>query len=1073
MASDASSYDENKRCQDSLLDDHSRRVSSDTLRQFESFLREQDAYKTASKTDKTNIIDQQGKKTWAFPELILSQFMEVYDKCRREGNVMHFSEKQQYEGKLESGIMLDFDCKFREANPEPARTIRLRIIEAVMEVIAGTLFAIPKGAETKVAWIERPSFTQITDSTGTVFKRGFHLLVPGICLTRPHKKYIIHKLRNDTRVGTALREFGVIDGEKSLDENSASVPVLFLGSCKSGSVICYKLVGIYQVELRYIRPQEMLDIKDEPYILDAKATEERNKPKYNLAYELSLTGEMKGGNKLIPKVVYKPVPELEIKIGEYGARSVNGRISDEEIFIAENEVDALVRSSPEALHIQGLLSLLSMDYCSDRTKWRNVIYALANSSNSRICYKPLAVWFSQKCPEKWKAGGEMALNQLWDEAKVRSSNNGDHNILTMKSIDYWARTCDPDRHTAITRDGYFAKLQKYVYDCRGTIENAMVSDILHSLLRHKFCVDYEGKIAVWYEFITDKDHGIKSGEIWKWRKEPCNPISIQDYMTKELPGIYNRAIQIISDRRQKAESKEKAKYFTEIYKALEKSRLRLYQNTFKNNTIKECVNNFIHRGFTQKLDVTCPNIFGVKNGILVMSRNTIFIDHFHEYPVSKYTTVEWKGKFNPLAPDPIQSKLLGMIADIIIEKDARIKLMMALSTGLVGGSKSLPLIILKGNARNGKSVLMSFMRQTLGSMYSTDVDPALYTSKIDGADKPNSALMTIKGMNFSKAEESVKGEVLNTVMLKKLIKTFGLSARELHKPQENVQITATQFFCTNFEPEILTMDDGTWRRVQLYIPRTKFMPDPDPNSEFEVKGDEKFESIYPNDPNYQTAWLQILVYFYEWFLNEYNGIYDSIPSPTIDRTTEEYRNEHDHVNRFISKFVVYSPKNATKSPDSALINIAYKYQSWCETSRISCRLSPDNICKIFADSSLVKQLRRIDGGNEYETFGIRVMDQKDSLQEGERYYKPMIFEPRQHKKDRTPNWWIPERKESKMGVSVKIENEVGVEEISCLDDDKQYVNVKSQAAADSLSLTPNTIPNSSNGSDILDDLFQP
>ena len=907
----------------------------------------------------------------------------------------------------------------------------------------------------------------ITDSTGTVFKRGFHLLIPGICLTRPHKKYIIHQLKSSARLDVALRNLGVIDGAKSLDENSASVPVLFLGSCKSNSMAVYKLSAIYQVMLTYIRPQEM-DIKDEPYVEVTKTKgssvpdgEEKSKPKYNLAYELSLTCEMKGGNKLIPKVTYKSIPELDVKIDDHYARTMNGKISDAELFMTENQVNALVQSSPDALHIQGLLSILTPEYYIEYDKWIKVIYALANSSDSRICYKPLAAWFSQKCAEKWKQGGEQYLDKLWESTKIIDNSR---NRLTVKSIDYWARICDPIRYEEITRDGYFAKLQKYIYDCRGVIENAMVSDILHSLLRHKFYAEPEGKGEVWYEFVTDKDHGYKPGELWKWRREPNKPVAIEDYMTKELPGIYNRAMGVIVERRQKAETKEKAKYFTEIIKSLEKSRLRLYQNMFINNTVKRCVNNFIYRGFSQKLDKTCPNIFGVGNGVLVMGRDTQFIDHFHEYAVSKYTTVMWKKgeKFNPLSPIPIQAKLLGMIADIIIEPDARVKIMMFLSTGLVGSLKNLPLLLMTGSGCNGKSVLMAFMRKVLQSHYASAVNSQVYCSQPESADRPNSAIMQFDGKNLTVAEENNKEAKLNSLAIKNLNMSFDISNRDLNEKQRSFQITATQIATSNYDYVVESNDDGTWRRLQLYETKSKFTVNPDPKNEFEVKMDEKFMREYPDDPSYQLAWLQILVYFYERFQNEYNGLYNLVPSATIDKCTESFRNKYDLINRFINEFVVYSPKYATGGEDALLDNIAAKYRNWCGIYHSGHRLgSYDQTIKDFENSSLQKQLRRnTDKPGKYETFGVRFLERESKLLDGEVYYRPRtVTEFGRAKKDNTPNWWLPatakhESKAAPMSGEYKdvkdsnviINNESSSvdqkSDFSILDDDKQYVNVK-------------------------------
>ena len=67
------------------------------------------------------------------------------------------------------------------------------------------------------------------------FKYGFHLLVPGVVVSRGYKKYLIRDLRENKAIGAVLADLGVVgDVRECLDAGSASVPVLYVGSCKKG-----------------------------------------------------------------------------------------------------------------------------------------------------------------------------------------------------------------------------------------------------------------------------------------------------------------------------------------------------------------------------------------------------------------------------------------------------------------------------------------------------------------------------------------------------------------------------------------------------------------------------------------------------------------------------------------------------------------------------------------------------------------------------------------------------------------------------------------------------------------------
>lgn len=1014
--SDTFSYEENKINQSQVLDEKLQNIYNTGIRNLEAFFRDQFNFKTPSKTGNTNVVDQRGGITWAFPDDTFAELMHHVEECRKEGSTLHLSERQRYDGLEESGIMLDFDCKYKVAKPEIKRTDKSNLIEAIMEIIVDTLdhTNIVRGqSDTKVGMIERPRSSILEKEN--LYKKGFHLLIPGIRLNSPHKKYIVSEIRKSPRVGAILKDMSVVNYDDACDANSASVPVLFIGSCKMNGGLKYELTGVWDVPLTpgRIRPQEIHDLK--------------TLSKYNLAYEFCLTHEAKyrdGSAPLIVKNVFRAGAGLDAKIDSNYARTMNGILTGSDMILAENKVNALVHASPDALYMQGLLEILSTEYYTDRNKWRDVIFALANSSNSRVDYKWLAIWFSQKCPEKWSQGGPAALDEIWEESRIRITVGATSGakFLTDRSIAYWARLCDKDRYALTTQENYFHKLQSYSYEYSGQIENSMVADILFSMLKYKFTVDYEGKTPVWYEFITNEDHGIQYGEVWKWRKEPSDPISLQQYMTDKLPEIYNRVVKKFEDsRKQHAENKEKGKFYVQSIKNLSRSRTKLFTNIFKRHTIKECIDRFVKRGFAKQLDVTCPYIFGVGNGVLELSRKSRFIDHYHEHPISKATSVPWKGHFDPERPDAHQQKLLDMIADIIIENDARIKIMMFLSTGLVGGVKNTPLLLIVGGGSNGKTVLMSLTMETLGrDVYSSFINPQVYSKQPESADRANSSLMQFKGKNFTVGEETNKGDPLCPAALKGNIFSSGVSSRELHSKQESFQISATQIVTSQYEFIVPTTDHGTWRRLSQYIARTKFCANPDPANIFETKDDPKCRE-YPNDKNYQIAWLQILVYFYEWFQDVYDGNYANVSSPTIDAITEKFRNDQDKINQFIYKFVAISPSYATEGPDAILENVAMKYLKWYDMNHGAKKQTLSDIIKEFENSSIQKYLRRNRQGS-YETFGIRVLDEKDFLRAGETYFKPRT-EDYQTRKDSKVFWWkrpdakMPETKTSETKTS--------------------------------------------------------
>lgn len=990
ITTDVSSYEENQAYVQNLLDEKINNTHNTALRNFTEFLRDQYSYKTATKVDKTNIIDQDSKQTWALPNEVVMQLLHHIEECRKSGATLHMSEKQQYTNKMESGIMLDIDAKYKIANPEIKKTSKFKLVEAIVEIIVNSLdhsyVAVEDDKSSTICGIiERPKSSLIDNEK--LFKKGLHILIPGIWVTRPYKKYIVAEIKKSPKVIGILQEMGMVNADVAVDTGSATVPVYFLGSCKTSGGLKYELTSIYDVTLTpsFIRTQEI------PI-----------PTKYNLAYEFSLGFEAKYKDGMLPMIkkrIYPPSQSLESKIRDYYSRTTNGIINESDILDVDNKINALIQSCPDALYVQGLLSTLTQDYYTDYAKWRDVIFALANSSDGRINYKPLAIWFSQKCPEKFSAD---SVNNIWEESRIRTTTSGFKGV-TIRSLEYWARQCDQLQYFEKTRQNYYHKLLNYSYEFKGHIEHAMISDLLFSMLKTKFVVDYDLKSIVWYEFITNQDHNFIEGEIWKYRREPGNPITLQQYITNKLPEVFNQVVHRFHDNRNKTEKKELSKTYATILKALEKSKLNLFNQRFKDACIKESINWFVQRGFTKKLDVSCPNVLGVGNGLLEMNKCVRFIDHYHEYFISKHTTVPWRGKFDPNKPDAFQQKLLDTISDIIIENDARIKLLMFLSTGLVGGAKNLPLLLLTGGGSNGKTLLMTLMMNTLGKdVYSSPINPLVYSKQPESPDRPNSALMQFKGRNFTVGEETNKGTPLCPAALKATNKSSDVSAREMFGKQESFQVSATQVVTSQYEFEIHTTDHGTWRRILSYVARTKFCSNPDPANIFETKDDPKCRDM-ATDKNYQMAWLQILVYFYEWFQDAYDGNFDLVPSPTIDLQTETFRDTQDRVNSFINKFVVYSPKYATEGQEASLESVALRFLKWHDMHYGAKRQTLSEIVKDFENSAIQKNLRRNKIG-VYETFGIRVLDEKEYMRDEETYFKPRNDGYRPHK-DKIPFWW--------------------------------------------------------------------
>lgn len=904
---------------------------------------------TGKADPRTNIIDQGDRVTYALPGDAVASLFALLEGGRREGLAAHFSERQGTPEAPACGIMLDYDLVVGAPDVSVSERSLHRIACRVVLALRRDLVFAAGEATVHVFSIVKPEPVPVEADKGgeARFKYGFHLLAPGVHVSRGYKKYLVRALREDAGICGALTALGALgDPRECLDLNSPSVPVLFAGSCKRGGVpygfgpafeISFEAGGGEADFFPMVRALRPADLEKE----------------YNLVAETSVCFEAQYPDKRPPLVpvqarVYRP--ELAAEIEDLAARTQNLLADPRELLLAEHSLSTLAVHDPEARYLHQILDLLDESYWTERNKWRDVVFALANTSET---YKPLAEWFSQKY-YKWGDGTTKRLegfDQLWEDAVAR---RGDAHPLTKRSLIRWAQLCNPERFRQISEQSYFSLLARYVYDYGGILEHYMVAKVLHAMLGNKFVVDidegHRGRYTYcWFEFVVPGQVACP-GEVWKWRKE-VEPDELQAYLSENLVKVLEQVAEHIEEQRAAAENEDQASYYKKLGGAFLSSRRKVFNDTFKNGVVKQANYLFRRRGFVDALDKD-SDLIGVGNGVLRLGPTCELIDHFHEFPVLKFTPVP----FRPFDPaDPWTRLMLGAIADIIPEPDFREWLLFFAASSLAGGVKEGILLLWNGGGANGKTFVMRMVAKAVGKHYAKKLNIALLTSERESADRPNSAVMQLKGCRWGYVEETQKAEPLNSQRLKELVNPGEISGRDLNKAQENFEVTANIAVGQNYDFAIDTTDHGTWRRLRHYRSKVRFCMNPDPRNPYEKKDDQRFVREYINDGDCQAAFLGILVFFYERLQREYGGELKRVPCPTLERETEVFRNGQDTINRFISEAVVASPDFKVEYP---LAVVAGHYVTWYSTNIDRCRHVASEIIQDLENSALQRFIRR-------------------------------------------------------------------------------------------------------------------
>ena len=897
---------------DAKLDNNLQLKSSASYRELTTFLRD---YKSRESGD-SNIIDQGLKIAYCIPEKLLPRFFILLEKCRSDKLILNFSEKQ-----LEpSGLMLDFDILQEGEDSQLSDASFYKIARVVFELISTM---IPSNTSISThAMILRKSKTEYKDED-KCFKDGFHVLIPGIRLTKIVKKYIIKRIIEENlldEVFSGMTFRG--DVNSTLDKNSAHVVTLFPGNCKNGKTP-YDIYHVYSVELKLGRVASLIQV---------------NLPNTcNVVYEFSVNWPVDNG--IVKKAEPILTDEIIALITQWSCKpsEVTRKLND--------DLSILNLHDPDSDELRSIIDILSVDRCEDYKHWFSITCALAYM-NER--YKLLALHFSGKRPK----GVRIEFERVWTEAVASKKY-----AYSKDMIYNYAKQDNPEAYMKIVSESVFMMLINYIFDQKvgGYVDHWHIAMLLHKMVGSKFAVDFDeaSRGYVWHEFVLEDDPH-SHGEIYKWRS--CKDShALRNYISAKVPILFGRAIDYLADRKNKSEEEEQIKYYNALIKVVIQSSRKLYNHGFKTSVIMECESIFRVNDFTRQLDKE-ENIMGVGNGILVFDKVPLLIASYHPHRISRYSSVNYR-KLDPTDTSGWETAcaVFKSIWDLFPdgERDAFHYIMFFLCTSLTGRMKACIFLTLKGGGANGKSYLMELVRNLLGGAmehgYGCKLPIQFLTERDQMSTNANPVLVPLKWARLTYFSESDKSEHLRVAKKKMLTSHEPLPVRALYGNQENIMHKSNFILQTNYALTIDTTDHGTWRRERFYTMKIKFCANPDPSIATEKKDDPSFTTKKASNPDFLSGVLAILTVYLGILDMKYRGDINMVPCPTIIRETEEFRNSQDLINKYIKERIVVT---VDKDSELAMADLVDNYCLWYEANVRDSRHDRRDISFMFENSRL-------------------------------------------------------------------------------------------------------------------------
>jgi phage/plasmid-associated DNA primase len=928
----------------------------------------------------TNIIDRFTGKPYNVPERKIPKMFKILEACRLSKQKLMFAERQQDY----SGIMLDFDiyqdAEDDQLTDEIFHVLCQKIIELLMKIIN---FGETKKEVIYIGITRKPKI-MYKEEHGC-HKDGFHILMPGIKVQKGVKKLIINKLIENEIIDQVMAEVEPANinvkglpyqRNDFLDKNSATVPVFFIGSRTKKESVAYVLSHVYEATINF----EMKNIMLKPHKLA------KNKDA-NICHEFSLNYECPGGT--IKKHNYEACDKYNTEIQELNR-------NDKEVEEANKNYGALSMNSvhdAQIKEIQELLDTLSPARHEDYGMWRDVVFALANTS---VSYKDLAEYFSRKSKDKFNMTD---FEKMWTDATRGPIKN--RRALTLGSIHYWAKQDNPERYKQLRNMSVYNTALTMVYETykEGTLSHSDISELLYRLLKHKFITDIpEGeKYRIWYEFILDDDDHIE-GELYKWRRWPGTPVSLMRYISETLPTLFDQVLKCAKKKYDDSIG-DLSKYYKKVLDNLKSTMRKLGDRNFKKNVMAESEDKFSKLGFSSMLDKE-PLIRGVANGVLKLSQRgqgPQLVQGYHSYMISKYTDVPYIA-FDPY--DPLTKKILITLRKMFPdnEPDSFEFTMYYLSSTLDGNPKESMFMLMVGVGSNGKTFLVELHKSAIGNIYGVKLPLNYLTSKNSSADTATPATMLLKDATFAYFSESDKYEVLNAARMKEITGQETLAGRKLHQDMINFKPKCHYLVTSNNDFDITSHDWGTWRRMCYNPLKIRFV---DINNEkidksdpCQREADDSITDTWTADPDVRGRYLGFMVWMHFWLYHtpEYRGKVKRVPHQHVAFETEKYRRRQDVVSAFLAQRLV-KVKGVDGETDTAVMHSMYeeiqKYTLWYQKTQGGLLIGK-GLIEMFQNSQIGNLIKKTKRGPFL--VGHRFLDNNEEPAENEEYAMKNIFD---------------------------------------------------------------------------------
>jgi P4 family phage/plasmid primase-like protien len=702
-----------------------------------------------------------------------SEFMDLYKKAIKSGNILNVVEKQNEYSCLVVDIDLSINIYDVEEQPNKLYTKKelKQMIMFYYESINNYIDLTNEEKENNYCFVlEKPLHEK-----GDKYSNGFHLIFPNICV-KYDVRYLIRKFVVNKCKLICMFDYLNLKIEKIIDEQVVSKNGWFMyGSNKPSEEHKYELTYMYNYE----ETEDNLISYENDYSVDELIDLlSLRKEEYDEAYS----------NKIKINVdVDQEIHDLRnegLKKSESKSNSYSYSDSDSDLYILPDK--DLIRC----------LDSLDSSRWDDYDTWIKLCFLFINEGYDIKIFEN----YSKKSKHYKQNKNDSIINST----KVKN----DGGIKTASLIHWVKEDGNEELANELSKkykmakivDNLVSKLTELAEIEDFNINNKDMADLFYSLSPYKYI--YNAKLG-WY-YYNEYNVLIQSEE-----KEP--PFLIEDISTALQKWIVDiiKKIDI-----QKKGSDEQIKKYRKFYKTFGTKKF-----------VSDCIVFLKSRYNNRDFDV----IVDSKNKIIAFD-DCLFdlnIKQFRNIEKDDYVSITTGYKINKKSDPDIRKQIKDLIYSCF-ENDELLNYYMITSALAIFGINHETFYIHTGRGRNGKGVLSNLLTNSIGKKYTVIGGNTFLTTKYV-ADRANPTLASCRGSRILVVREPDNGEQvsnLNLDFVKELTGGDDITGRHLFGQPITFKNNFTLMLQCNQLPKLPKIDDGITERIRIIHYPFKFSDEP-------------------------------------------------------------------------------------------------------------------------------------------------------------------------------------------------------------------------------------------------------